>query len=202
MDKKIKSYQPTSFSLKCLTDATERQPPVHTAQLFYPRQQTALPSQFSLNTTRMINKDKWYVTEDKTFFTISTNVQQLFLSCYKYIHYTKRRCVVNTCQHLLFSTPTSAIWCQQCDALTVQLCSSTQLQYEVAVSSVLTTGLYCQQKVQECTDKIRYLLPTFIVHYSQYECIAAILRQAKSRNVLSATLWQDCAVNTHSSIQQ
>jgi hypothetical protein len=123
-----------SFSLKYLTDATECQPPVHTTHLFYPRQQTALPCQFSQNTTRMINKDKWYVTEEKTFFKISTNVQQLFLSCYKCIHYTKRRCVVNTCQHLLSSTLTSAIWCQQSDALTVQQCSSTQGHYEAAVS--------------------------------------------------------------------
>jgi len=69
-----------SYSLKCLTDVTECQPPEHTTQLFYPRQQTALPQQFSQNTTTIINKHKWYVTEDKTFFKISTNVQQHFLS--------------------------------------------------------------------------------------------------------------------------
>jgi hypothetical protein len=27
------------------------------------------------STTRMINEDKWYVTDDKTLFTISINVQ-------------------------------------------------------------------------------------------------------------------------------
>lgn len=64
-----------SYSLQCLTNVTECQPPEHITQLFYPRQQTALPRQSSQYITRIINKHKWYVTEDKTFFKISTNVQ-------------------------------------------------------------------------------------------------------------------------------